>query len=63
MAYWTITVLDVGTSYALAQAASLSAPTDPVATANGSGAITITWTLPGTQLTGGQYEVTRTSGP
>jgi large repetitive protein len=63
MAYWTITVLDAGTSYALAQAASLSAPTDPVATANGSGAITITWTLPGTQLTGGQYEVTRTSGP
>ena len=50
-------------NFALANAATLSAPTAPTATVNGSGAITIGWTLPGSQLAGAQYKVTRTSGP
>jgi len=42
-------------------AASLSAPTAPTATPNSPTAITIGWTLPGSQLTGAQYRVSRTS--
>ncbi|MCU1588669.1 MAG: Mucin-22, partial [Frankiales bacterium] len=44
------------------KAAQLTAPTGPTATVNGSGSITIGWTIPGTQLTGAQYRVTRTTG-
>ena len=63
MAYWTVTVILDPSSYALAQANSLSAPTTPTHTVNGSGAITIGWTLPGSQLPGAVYQVDRTSGP
>ena len=48
---------------AQALAASLSAPTTPIATANSSGAITVGWTLPASQLPGAQYQVERTIGP
>lgn len=49
---------------AVANAASLSAPTNASATGNGPTKITVSWTLPGSQLTGAQYRVTRTSpGP
>ena len=63
LAYWTVTVILDPSSYALAQANSLSAPTTPTHTVNGSGAITIGWTLPGSQLPGAVYQVDRTSGP
>ena len=63
LAYWIVTVVNDPGSYALAQASALSAPTSPKATVNGSGAITIGWTLPSSQLTGAQYQVTRTNGP
>ena len=59
LAYW----LTASSNPGEAVAASLSAPTTPNATVNGSGAITIGWVLPATQLPGAQYEVTRTSGP
>jgi len=62
-AYWVIGVIYGPTNYALAQATSLSAPTLPTATVGGSGTITVGWTLPGSQLPGVQYQVTRTSGP
>src|SRR5436305_3144547 len=62
-AYFTVSVVYGSSNYALATANSLSAPTAPTATVNGSGAITIGWTLPGSQLPGAQYKVTRTSGP
>jgi len=62
-AYFTVSVVYGSGNYALATANSLSAPTAPTATVNGSGAITIGWTLPGSQLPGAQYKVTRTSGP
>ena len=58
-AYWST----ASSNPALAAATNLSAPTTPTATINGSGAITIGWTLPATQLPGAQYQVTRTSGP
>jgi hypothetical protein len=61
LAYWTVSVIYAPTNYAIAQAATVSAPTTPTATVNGSGSITIGWTLPGTQLAGAQYQVTRTS--
>ena len=63
LALWTVTVFFAPVNYALANAASLSAPTAPTATANGGGAITIGWTLPASQLSGAKYRVTRTSGP
>jgi hypothetical protein len=62
-AFWTITVLTDPTSYAAADADALSSPIDPTATVDGSGAITIGWDMPATQLTGAQHQVTRTSGP
>jgi len=43
--------------------ASLSAPTNVSATVNGSSAITVNFTTAVTQLSGGQYEVIRSSGP
>ncbi len=46
-----------------AKAASLSSPMAPTATVNGSTAITIGWTLPGSQLAGAQYKILRTTGP
>ncbi len=61
LAYWTVSVNNGSGSYAVAQANSLSAPTTPTATPNGGGAITVGWTLPGSQLPGAQYQVTRTS--
>jgi hypothetical protein len=61
LAFWTITVLNPNGNKAQAAAATLSAPTAPTATANGSGAITVGWTLPASQLSGAQYRVTRTS--
>ena len=57
--YWTVS----GTGSATATAASLSAPTSPNPTVNGGQAITVGWTLPGSQLTGAQYQVTRKAGP
>jgi hypothetical protein len=62
LAYWAVTVLYGSGNYALAQASSLSAPTTPGATANGSGAITISWSLPSSQLAIAQYQFTRTIG-
>ena len=62
-AFWTVSVIYAPTNYSLADAATLSAPTAPTATVNGSAAITVGWTLPVTQLTGTHYQVTRTSGP
>ena len=44
-----------------ALAASLSTPTTPTATPSGNTAITVGWSLPGSQLTGAKYQVTRTS--
>lgn len=61
-AYWSVPTLYASPNYALASAASLSAPTSPTATATGA-SITVGWTLPGTQLAGAQYQVTRISGP
>jgi hypothetical protein len=61
LAYWTVTVAYAPTNYALGLSDSLSAPTSPTATATGSGSITIGWSLPGSQLPGAQYRVTRTS--
>ena len=61
-AYRTVSVLYAPTNHAVAQADSLSASTAATATVNGSGAITIGWTLPGSQLIGAQYQVTRTTG-
>lgn len=58
--YWLTTN---GANPAQAAAASLSAPTAPTATADGSGAVTVGWSLPASQLTGAQYVVSRTSGP
>lgn len=46
---------------AVATAASLSPPTNASATAKSPTKITVSWTLPGSQLTGAQYRVTRTS--
>lgn len=46
---------------AVATAASLLPPTNPGATAIGTTKITVSWTLPGGQLAGAQYRVTRTS--
>jgi hypothetical protein len=63
LAYWTISTVYAPTSYAIAQANSLSAPSAPTATETGATAITVGWTLPATQLTGAQYKVTRNSGP
>ncbi|MCU1495316.1 MAG: Invasin [Acidimicrobiaceae bacterium] len=63
MAYWTVSVIYGNPNYALAQANSLSAATTPTATVNGSGAITVGWSLPASQLPGTHYQVTRTSGP
>ncbi len=60
-AFWTVSVNNGSGSYAAAQADSLSAPTTPTATENGSGAITVGWTVAGSQLPGAQYQVTRTS--
>ncbi len=60
-AYWTVAV-NSG-PHGSATAASLSTPTSPTNTVNGSGAITIGWSLPTSQLSGTQYLVTRTSGP
>jgi len=51
LAFWTVSVAFAPTNYALAQADSLAAPTAPTATVNGSGAITVGWTLPAGQLT------------
>ncbi|HEV3329142.1 MAG TPA: fibronectin type III domain-containing protein, partial [Acidimicrobiales bacterium] len=48
---------------ARAVAATLSAPSAPTATANGGGSVTVGWTLPSSQLSGAQYQVTRTAGP
>jgi hypothetical protein len=45
----------------VATAASLSPPTNPGAKAKGPTKITVSWTVPGTQLAGAQYRVTRTS--
>jgi hypothetical protein len=57
--YW----LTTSSNTAQAVATSLSAPTSPTATETGSGAITIGWTLPGSQLAGAEYQVKRTTGP
>jgi hypothetical protein len=46
---------------AQAQASSLSAPTSPVVTVNGSQKLTVSWTLPVSQLTGAQYQVVQTA--
>jgi hypothetical protein len=58
--YWLTTN---GANPAQAVAASLSAPLSPTSTETGSATITVGWTLPGSQLSGAQYQVTRTSGP
>ncbi len=46
---------------AVATAASLSPPTNATAKATGPSRITVGWTVPASQLTGAQYQVTRTS--
>jgi hypothetical protein len=61
LAYWTVTVAYAPTNYALGGAGTLSAPANPTATVNGSGSVTVGWSLPGAQLSGAQYRVTRTS--
>src|ERR1700679_3536220 len=64
VAFYVINVVDSG-SPGISQAAQLSAPTVPAASANDtSGTITIGWT-PAVQPAGApvQYQVVRTSGP
>ena len=63
LAFWTVTVANAGNNPAIAKAASLSAPSAPTVSVLGSGSIRVGWTLPGSQLTGAQYLVTRSSGP
>lgn len=48
---------------AVAVAGVLATPTGATATPAGSGAVTVSWTVPGGQLAGAQYKVVRTSGP
>lgn len=62
-AYWSIPVGFASSNYAVARADTLSSPTAATATANGSTAITVGWSLPGAQLSGAQYRVTRTGAP
>jgi hypothetical protein len=59
-AYW---VYQDATNFYTAHAlgATLSAPSAPTTTVNGSESITVGWTLPSTQLVGAQYQVTQTS--
>ncbi|HVT78800.1 MAG TPA: fibronectin type III domain-containing protein [Acidimicrobiales bacterium] len=61
-AYWSVPVAySGGGNWALAQAATLSSPVSPTATTDGAGAITVSWTLPASQLAGAQYRVSRTA--
>lgn len=60
-AYWSVAATYGTPNYALAAASSLSAPTAPTATAASSSVMNVGWTLPGTQLAGAQYQVTRTA--
>jgi hypothetical protein len=60
-AFWSV-VVTTGPQGS-GRAAQLSAPTTQAANATGSGAVAVSWAAPGTQLTGAQYEVTRSSGP
>jgi hypothetical protein len=62
LAYWAVIMLYGTGNYALAQANSLSAPTSATATEASSTSVTISWTPPGSQLPGAQYEVIRNPG-
>lgn len=63
-AYWTITANLTPTSTALAKSASLSAPASAAAVqSTGSGKVSIAFVVPGTQLPGALYRVTRSVGP
>jgi hypothetical protein len=58
-AYW---VTSDSSNPAAASATSLSAPTGATATETGATSVKVSWTDPGTQLAGAQYEVVRTPG-
>ena len=58
-AYWITTD---SSNPAAASATSLSAPTGATATETGATSVKISWTNPGTQVTGAQYQVVRTPG-
>lgn len=63
LAYFTITVIYAPTNFAVAQASSLSAPTNPTsATETAATTVEVGWTNPGTQLSGAAYQVTSTPG-
>jgi hypothetical protein len=62
-AYWTVTATLGPASTAAAKAGTLSAPTLATATQTGSGAVTVGWTNPATQLPGALNRVTRATGP
>lgn len=58
-AYWVTTD---SSNPAAASATSLSAPTGATATETAATSVKVSWTNPGTQVTGAQYEVTRNPG-
>jgi hypothetical protein len=62
LAYWVVTVIMGSGNYALAQANSLSAPTNATVAEASSTSVTIGWSLPASQLPGAQYEVIRNPG-
>ena len=62
-AFWTVTVVNGSGAYALATASSLVSPSAASAVQSAATSVQVSWTLPGSQLAGAGYTVTRTSGP
>jgi hypothetical protein len=63
LAFFVINVTDHTGNDAVAQASRLSAPTTPTAATEATAtSATVSWTLPGSQLSGVQYQVTSSPG-
>ena len=62
LAYFLVTVYYADPHPALADAATLSAPTNVTVTETGATTVTVSWTSPPTQLSGASYEVSETTG-
>ena len=60
--YWTLNAQSDSGSFSLAQAGSLSSPSNPTATAIGGNTVAVGWSVPAGQLSGAGYQVIRTSG-